>query len=342
LRIFAKLRLPFSVGLTERSSAASVPCMLGGLRGTLYAPRVSWGHGRPIVQPPRPRGFTKAALAQVRDDEDPWAWGTVASWREDSVGSAVWWAQSFIFRSMEENPTPDRLSYSEYLYGRGHPIGEAVDDLVDGWVNRLAEWLEVLSNQDANRVAPRRDVHVHGDGVQVWTVEDGVLSLPAAPHKISVTVSDDEPITHATWRRLLRLAGDHVPVPQSHRLLIDARAWARRNNPRRAVIDAGTAAELALTRLLEEQLEPLGEHVRRVIKREQRTLGRLVEVTSTLLPISREDLQHLVETRNGAVHRNEPVTDVRRAVATATAVANFVEPVSSLSVGHRGPTIGEK
>jgi len=236
-----------------------------------------------------------------------------------------------MFRSADPGLGPEQVGYSNYLHGRGHPTGRTIEEFFDdvgGWVDCLAEWLEVVSTQDANRLGPRREALVHGEGVELWTVDDGILSLPARPNRISITLADDQPISSVMWRRLVELASDRRSVPQCHRLLIDARAWVRRNEQRRAVIDAGTAAELALNRLFDEKLEPLEEGLRSAIKGEHRTLGRLIEVTADLLPIQREDLKHLVETRNGAVHRNKPVCDAPRAVATAAAIAQFIEPVA--------------
>jgi hypothetical protein len=230
--------------------------------------------------------------------------------------------------------TADQFSYSTAVGGRrGHPEGALVGGLfnaVDGWTALLAEWIEVLAEQDTGRPGSAIDgVHVSAQGLTLWTVEESLRSFPASDHRITVNMRTAPVIDPPLWRRILRQVAAGRPVPQEHLLLADARAWLARNQFRRAIIDAGTAVELALTRRLDAALSPLEADLQRNLSAEHRTLGRLGGALRDVIDVDDLKLRRLTESRNKAVHANlAPSRDeARDALDTALQVVSLVEPL---------------
>lgn len=106
-------------------------------------------------------------------------------------------------------------------------------------------------------------------------------------------------------------AGNAPPVIIE--LLASARMFCRRGDLRRAIIDAGAAAEATLTRLSGTPLSG------------KETLGVLVE-NSAIAPSDTND--NLVKPRNDAIHRNTaPSFDItNRAIEIVEELAVLVEP----------------
>jgi HEPN domain-containing protein len=167
-------------------------------------------------------------------------------------------------------------------------------------------------------------------GVSVWTMDaDGINSLPAGNRTIYVGASATPPVSLDVIKLVLRLMMEGRVVAPEHQLLTRARAALRRGRYRAAVLDAATAAELALTRVLDEGLAPLQEPLRRALIAQPPTLGRLCRLAGKIVPLPQNLQDDLVKPRNGAMHRNEipSSNEARVAVAVAKQIVLLVEPL---------------
>jgi hypothetical protein len=163
------------------------------------------------------------------------------------------------------------------------------------WHDVFRSWIEVATAQDLDHVHPRWDAELEGGGLATFTPEGerfghgGIVRF----HNHDVTPATGNEVTTA-----IVAAGEPRYPPLAHQLLRDARAAWYRGQSRRAVIDAATATEIALTALVDKAgANPLGKVL---------MLGRLVDVaraSGLLFPEWCDELMRLVvRPRNKAVH----------------------------------------
>jgi hypothetical protein len=322
-------RLPFSIGLGEDCAGLSLLTTIGGLKGRVALPRLEWEDDEPVVRPPSLRSLSPRMIEHEEAHE--WATSGLPDRWDAKTRNVAWWATTIALQF--PNIPSEHISYDPHRSGRGSPRGEVVDTLFNwiiGWAELVGEWLETLTEQDAGRAGPVRAAWIVGEGVSIWTQEGSVeSSIPSSSERVHVRLLRTEFLDRETWRRVVRLAGRDTPVPDEHRLLCAARAWLRRAEYRRAVIDAGTAAELALTRLPDQAMAAVHPPVQKVLLQENRPLGRLVNLVGPSVDVPSEDLKGLVKSRNDCVHRNMPPTpdEATQATSTATALVELVEPL---------------
>lgn len=335
-RAFGLLDLGFSVVLREDVAGTRADASIGGETVRIYMPPMGSGpRGTDIVTPPPSLLPRKSVVyRELHEDDGGWLdWGYVVA---RTAGSIDAWQTTRVLVGLPR-ASPEDFEYSNYLHGRGRPQGDLRDRLfasVDDWRRRLAEWIEVLSDQDAERRSPLRDLRHEGAGFTLATREDDMHSLPERSNTTIVVVRHPDPIDLKRWRRIVRLASRGSEPPTEHLLLADARAFQRRGDHRRAVLDAGAAAELSLRRLVDQQLARLGEGgiaERLTAGKDRWTLGRLVQYAGPLTVVG--DLQRdLVEPRNRAAHHSSPVShdDAQGALTTADSLVELVEPRARL------------
>jgi hypothetical protein len=208
---------------------------------------------------------------------------------------------------------------------RGQQIGgDRVDQeiqRVSDWFESFSHWLWVLTSQSLDPVNPDpKVIHRRSTNIVVTASARGQCSIPASG---SPTIRANLNITGPTAERLVngavldfavQAAGKRPPL--TFELLASSRMAARRNDYRRALIDAGTAAEAALSAKL--GLPP----------NHKLTLGNLVkEAQRHKLAIPRDTMASLVEPRNKAVHRGVvPGGIVDRALDVAEDLVALVKP----------------
>jgi hypothetical protein len=114
--------------------------------------------------------------------------------------------------------------------------------------------------------------------------------------------------------------GQAPPAERLH--LSDARALHNDGQWRRAVIDAATAAEVAITSWLDKRLSSAEPEVKTALLSTPLTLGRLHRLYTQLggeLPPAFE--RNVVTPRNHAAHRGMPLTQEESAAAVETTAA---------------------
>jgi len=214
-------------------------------------------------------------------------------------------------------------------------VAQAMQSADADWAHLVGDWLEVA----ASGWLHRPDRHGHGAlrlGSRPAWIFDGrrAITPPAPPIVVPVHVGQSSGVSIDLWRTVLRLAGDQRVPPTEHVLLRDARGSLKRNELRRAILDAATAAEIAEAKILDGQTAPYGQAISDAIRDSNKDLGRL---SATLrktfnIPIPENFQEGLVSHRNRAIHAG--VEPDQRAVMTAidlaATVVEMATPLSSL------------
>ena len=178
-------------------------------------------------------------------------------------------------------------------------IDASVRDL-DGWRAIVDEWIAAFTCQDLDAQHPRWNADVQAAGLTIFA-RSGIRISHS--NTVRVLMIDEIPASQAVLAHAFFAAGAGSSPPLSQQFLRDARAANIRGyfHPplyRRALIDAGTAAEIALgTALRASNQNSSGKP----------TLGNLLTICANLDILSkseRDDAKsNLLNHRNSAVHR---------------------------------------
>lgn len=206
---------------------------------------------------------------------------------------------------------------------------------VSEWFDSFSQWIWVLTSQSLNPMNPDpKVVYRRSRNIFITASSEGKSSLPSSVSPtLRATVCFEGPscerlVNEAVLDMALQQSGNRPPL--IFELLASARMATRRGDKRRALVDAGTAAEAALARAM--RLSPSHEF----------TLGELVyEAQNWGLDIPADTIEALVEPRNDAVHRGRVATtaNVDRALDIAEDLAMLGKPnlipVASLTPVNR-------
>jgi hypothetical protein len=345
VELVAVYRLP--VGLTFEASCLGVSAAvrIADLDGELFLPTYAvHPGGDPYIVPPLADVLPPLArrhLLDRHDPNDPLSWGLVTSWNSQTqeVRHAKIGALLFRFKQVEA----DGIKYSNYLHGRGHPIGGAIERLFthfDTWFERVRLWVRVLTDQDVDEDVEASLVSMRAENLEVLTIDGGTVSLPGRANSLSINMLEVEALGEQHWRRVLELASSGRLPPVEYLLVSSGRIQLRAHQYRRAVIDAATAVDVALTDLLQTNLAGLPPGLQSTLNQDKQTLGWLVDILNSARglpsPIAATAAQFpsdlktgLVRVRNDVMHRNRTPTyvEAQRAVAIADEVVRLISPL---------------
>jgi hypothetical protein len=220
------------------------------------------------------------------------------------------------------------------------PVSESVpwdnrlldfDEAVGQWRHLLRDWLSVIAGGptgflDYLPVKGETRWADKGYTEEVWTYYFDNRQRPLC-------------VSRWQWEHVLAHthAGDQPPLARA--LLTTARRAAATGNPRLAVIDAATAAEVALTTGLTDRLsaETSSPVVVRALTDRTRMLGPRLGLARELgMALPDRINPDLVDRRNSVVHRGTTVTDTE-AQAAITAAAELVDECEPLSAHCQEP-----
>jgi hypothetical protein len=345
VELVAVYRLPVGLIFEASCLGISVPVQIAGLEGELSLPAYAiHPASNPYIVPPAREYLPPLAARYLldRDDpNDPLAWGLVTSWNAETqeVIHAKIGALLFRFRQVEA----EGIRYSNYLDGRGNPIGGAVERLfahIDAWFERVRLWVRVLIDQDVDEDVEASLVSMMGKDLEVLTIEGDTVSLPRRANSMRVNMLEVEALNEEHWRHILALASAGSLPPVEYLLIGSGRIQLRAHQYRRAVIDAATAVDVVLTDLLQTNFSGLPPGIQSTLNQDKQTLGWLVDVlngaralppsvvaTAAHLP---SDLKTgLVTIRNDVMHRNRTpsYSEAERTVAIAGEVVRLVSPL---------------
>jgi hypothetical protein len=215
-----------------------------------------------------------------------------------------------------------------------HSVMEFFAD-IDPWAARLTRWISVMVNQPLDESGRLKASFTEGERLVVVGRCSGEFSEPVHIAWSAPEIRDVEPVTRDTWWRAVHLASDHAdPTPVEH-LVADSELALALADHRLAVIQAATAVELVLSRLLTTHVAALQSPLASALVEERRTLGVLVRLLTPIFDLP-SDLADLVAIRNRAVHGNYvPTAD------EASEVVRLGRQVMVIAAGLETPGEGD-
>lgn len=209
----------------------------------------------------------------------------------------------------------------------GHVPPVSASTALKSWVTRMLRWLEVWTRQNLSRpdspggLMPAMGVaHLRDDGV----VRPSATLMQAnvgAVHHLDLAANGDD------WEKAIKLAAQELDPPLEHRLLRDAEVQLGRGEQRLAVITAGTAVEIAMSKHLRSVgvnlgSEPTLGHVLGIAHSQQRLTSLRIDYNRDIHPV-------LVTPRNDATHlAYDPTTaQTEAALDLATKLVRHFAPM---------------
>lgn len=321
-------KLPSSLNITPSCFGKKIRVKIDTLIGTMVLPVIEWPEEEPrIIAPPIDHDTERYVKHYTEDANEGWEkwnyWGEVNRYNSKKRALIQASLNAVIF---EFKVDPANITYSRYLHGRGHPQGNGIQKLfadIDKWFESLSTWIEVSLDQDTNPTNPIRTIKIKGYGLQVLTIDEGVVSLPASANNIAVMLKSWQPVTLGLLRKIIGHVNNGLIPSDAHLLLKDGRAELRRNHYRKAVIDAGSAVEITLA--------DFNDRVTHINTGPRPTLGWYVNQptinSQANLPSNTKD--DLVEIRNKAIHHNRvpSYNETQLALNLAKQIVGYIDPL---------------
>lgn len=312
------------IQLTADCCGASLNTRTNSFQLTLYVPRFSDPWQKGLLEPPEMVAeLTNPGVAN--EAEEQLRWGLVVDWSDGGPGQKV--------------PTEIRVSRL------GFKIFEAVTNPaelnavrvqalaeLDSWWTLFCSWVAVLTEQDprdylrAVEATRREPIWTWVDGEEV---RRGQQASEDRPRRF-----DPEPLDVPTLVACTVLAGKGGPPPDEWMFIRDARSALVAGDYRRAVIDAGTAAELAITELLDQHLALVDTKLSDALMSRGRALeGRAKLMKELGAGVEPAGFTASLKTpRNDAAHKGHSPTKsvAQRAINIAAELVEQATPLLSL------------
>ena len=195
----------------------------------------------------------------------------------------------------------------------------------------LKDWLEILTPHMLDDFEPAVNKTLASNTrAWLWNGKRG-RSIPVN-QSITIYASSSPAISRMVFEQACSRAGAGAPVPAMHAFLRDARVVLVQGRHRAAVLEASTAAELALRELFDVRLQSLDSAIADALESNAREMGRLVQLLRKLgnVPLPQNIETELLHVRNRAIHRGEE-PDASEARASVSVAAMLVDQVSSRS-----------
>lgn len=330
LQILAVYKLPATFNLSSDCYGKDWKIKIGNLECIATLPTLDWTRKEPrIVSPTLDAEIEKNIKHFTEKSEEGWErlryWGSVTGYNPTKRTINIAHLGAIIIRF---ETLPSNITYSDYLHGRGHPEGDEIKELfqnIDGWFESMRAWIEVAKDQDANPENPVTTGRIQGDGLHVFTIEGKVISLPTTPTNLTVVLNSSEQVSLPLLRKIVTQVNNEIVPSDAHLLLRDSRAAIRRQQFRRAVIDAGSATEITLADFNNKvtHIVPNG--------RSLPTLGWYVRqpaiISGANLP--NNIISNLVDIRNNAIHQNRTPTrdETVKSLSLAKEVVDILDPL---------------
>lgn len=237
-----------------------------------------------------------------------------------------------------------RLLLTARVVGAEAEIQRAAEEIQserNNWASNLQTWLEVVTGQQLTPIGHRKP-RVIGN-LPIWhaSAEQSRREPITFPGRMGITL-ERLPVADVTTELLTgcsSLAPGHPPE-LAWLLLRDARALSAVGQHRRAIIDAATAAELAITRMLDTLLDRLDAEECEALRKKHQTLGGKIElVESRIRPLPADLYENLVARRNDAVHEGRAIGagTCDLAIEAAATVVELAHPLPAVLGARRWP-----
>jgi hypothetical protein len=197
----------------------------------------------------------------------------------------------------------------------------------------ISSWIEIFTKQDFVELG-KPNGGIRAESVFMWTGDEtGLRTNPARDTNIPTYSDQADKLDHNTLNACMALAANGTEPPVEWLFIRDARSLLNARQYRRAVIDAGTAAELAMTTLIDRRLGNAEEAIKKALYAKYQTLSGRNQLMNKLdAGDTPERLQQdLGEPRNNAAHTGaSPIfDDASLAIRKATELVEQAHPLSS-------------
>ncbi|MFC8383556.1 hypothetical protein [Nocardia sp. NPDC057272] len=280
-----------------------------------------------------PAGVAALDGQSITGTENPDEWGILSATGDSGQPLEIWLNRVVVSAEIDTSD-PDFES-----------VVRAIDGEADRWLDLARSWVEIVTGQKLTPIGyPARRANTTTLWLAPSETPEGMKFILHAPPTWDASplvsfkrtqISDYDPAPPATldiMRSCLELASASTDIPFAWRLIRDARALAFVGQHRRAVIDAGAAAEIAMPILIDNLLPvTLNPKLRKHLT--DGTLGRLWEKLIASGYSRQVDVKSdLISVRNAATHQSgTPLTlaDSENAINAAAALVEDAFPLPS-------------
>ena len=265
--------------------------------------------------------------------DEKFGWGTSTGFVDEPDGT-----QTLVYARV------DRLRFetnftagpSQFFEARSTALGE-----MERWWGLITSWIEIFTGQDFVELGKSKG-GMRADSIIMWVGDENDARVNPARDRNIPTYSDlADKLDHVTLTACMTLAGNGIEPPDEWLLIRDARSLQNARHYRRAVIDAGTAAELAMTTLLDRNLSSSDPAIKKALYDKYQTLnGRsqlLKKLSAGTVPERLQ--QELSEPRNDAAHGGASPTfdETSLAIAKAAELVEQAHPLAGLLPSSPSP-----
>jgi hypothetical protein len=285
------------------------------------------------LQSPPVTGAERALSAfeeHANDDDLVPFWGKQSE-GDGRGGVAAAWVRHVVVHTSYDGAADDESKMQ---------FADVTGKVIDVWIDNVTEWLEILARIDvrpgkpagARRLEPK---YVHPLPIEL-NEQHGAPTWFTTMSQLSGLTHETERAARDQWAWAVAHANAGDVIPDEYLFLRDARAALRRGDCRKAAIDAGTAAEVALSNAIRQRLTDAGrdpEAIRQILKDTSGVveLYDLYSVLDACLPISRKRLMDRVaHKRNDAAHAGQPPTpgETKRGIETVLELLDAIAPLT--------------
>lgn len=321
-----------SIGLDVQLSAlgSALQTRIAGYEVELRTPRPPLAEdgigllGGELTAPPFERFQNGERLREWIHDTPAAPWGKCYM-REPSGGGAAWVRRcALVVPLAADFPTDRRQDVADAIFREAGP-----------WRSCVLDWLETAFCQTLGVAGPPRI----GTAIDPWLwSHDGQGWVEHYNNQpLTATGSSGETAVDASsLQQVLHLAGGLVRPPLAWRLTRDAQLQHAVGDHRRAVLDAGTAAELALHQLLKHHGRSPASDL---------PLGQLVGEANRVPVLEIHDAQTgLVNVRNDVIHRaaTPDRSEAERVLQISRQYVALTWPRASLMFEASSPGAGQQ
>jgi hypothetical protein len=266
----------------------------------------------------------------VKDESEPLTWGVTNYKQALKLGSDAVLATLFYFRF-----------YTSLTGSTDEELDAAAQDFVtelEDWRMHFASWVGILTSQDL--VGLGGDTHPFTlPSIWTWTSNADGKRARCEEWEFDTHRNpqiEEKPLGLRDLQACVTATGNHGAPPTEWLFIRDARSLLSGGQNRRAVIDAATAAELAMTTLIDTYLATIDtdETVRTALMKRYSALeGRAALLRRLRSEVLSAQLQRdLIEPRNRATHGGHSLTaeQARTAVDMAIDIVEEAYPLASL------------
>ncbi len=307
--VSAQYRLPHHLWVDYSVIGSTFDTYIGPIRVKIITPTRSSSSVAETVRPD---------VSGVPDD----AWSPADEWSKTYAGFGTDNKTALLRIGLElsegARTIPSYLPYPENPETeaqRSEKIGSITAACMDEWFTRIAEWTSVVTGEDVNPRHPVFDATVIGGGFEYWSGS----SWQGGGFRF--TMPEPRALTSLSLQAILDRVADFERPPLEHLLICDSVGAIRREDPRKAVLDAATAVEVCLIRLVDEVEKSTGVGCKGKDSRGLIPRSRWLEGNSASYA-AEPGLAKLADARNGVIHAGDSPShdEVNQIVRTAIAI----------------------